>query len=215
MSDQDLMKGKALVVGALSFLGAHIVFQLVEQGYNVRGTVQTKTADAEMWIAHLQNLTKFSQGSFEIFEVDILKNERWEELFIDIDYVFQIAFPHTTTNLTKDAIEATERLMIHAHKCTKLKKYVFTSCYTALAHTFENDKAYNETDWNDQTTGKRDLYAYSKARTEKIATKLCAKASFQFVSFVPGLLLGPPLIPRLSYSHEYIKVFLDGTANSK
>jgi len=210
---------KILIIGALSFLGSHLLYQLVEKGYHVRGTVKHHSSDVTKWANELKQLTKFATGSFTIYVADILSNEHWKDLFVGIEYVFHLAFPHhcRSTKIQEEllvpAVEGTKRLLEFAQQTKTMKKFILTSCYGALADVFENHRIYKETDWNEIVASPRNSYAYSKACAEKMAVLYCFETHFQLVSIVPGVILGPPVISRLSFSHDYIKLFLDGTAN--
>jgi GDP-D-mannose dehydratase len=61
----------AVITGAGGFVATELVKQLLERGYNVRGTVRS-LANAEK-VQHLTRLSKALPGKLELKEADLLQ----------------------------------------------------------------------------------------------------------------------------------------------
>lgn len=65
-----------LVTGASGFIASHIIKQLQEQGYKVRGTV--RSLQDEDKVKRLNELCPEAENKLEIVEADLTKPESWE-----------------------------------------------------------------------------------------------------------------------------------------
>lgn len=64
-----------LVTGAGGFIASHIIKQLQEEGYKVRGTL--RSLDEEK-VKRLQELCPEAAHKLELVEADLTKAESWE-----------------------------------------------------------------------------------------------------------------------------------------
>ncbi len=189
-----------LVVGALSFVGSHLVFNLVQQGFHVRGTARESSQMHELQ-SDLQATLEGFPGSFEVVTADILSDAKWSDILNGIEIVYHVAFPfqceaeNAGTEMIQPAIEGTRRLMQIAKATPSVKKFILTSCYGTLAENFAADRVYNENDWNETIAGHENGYVYGKLRSEKIAYTIAGEPScqYQLATFVLGVVWGPPV----------------------
>jgi nucleoside-diphosphate-sugar epimerase len=65
-----------LVTGASGFIASHIIKQLQEQGYKVRGTV--RSLQDEDKVKRLNELCPEAENKLDIVEADLTKPESWE-----------------------------------------------------------------------------------------------------------------------------------------
>lgn len=65
-----------LVTGASGFIASHIVKQLQEEGYRVRGTLQSLQDEEK--VKQLNELCPEAQFKLELVEADLTKPESWE-----------------------------------------------------------------------------------------------------------------------------------------
>lgn len=190
-----------LVTGALSFLGAHLVKQLLTQGYFVRGTVRA-SAEFPSLMNHLRTCTAGYPGKLEIFQMDLLlDDDKWERVFDQVEYVYHLAAPHSCSYENAESemllpiVEGTRRILQLCQRFTTVKKLIYASCYETLVHDFDSKKNYTEADFNEASTLTRNAYAYCKTTAEKLAFAFCGQpgCNFQLVSMVVGVMLGPPV----------------------
>ena len=80
-----------LVSGASGFLASHIVKQLLEQGYRVKGTV--RSLKDEKKVAPLRNLVENPKYPLELCEADLLDEKCWINAVKDCTYVIHTASP--------------------------------------------------------------------------------------------------------------------------
>lgn len=92
------MKNNVLVTGGTGFLGMHIIFQLLQKGYNVKTTVRSlKSKEKVIEVLQNNGITDFTKLSF--VELDLSKDEGWEEAMRDCTYVLSVASPVFSANL--------------------------------------------------------------------------------------------------------------------
>jgi len=172
-----------LVTGATGFLASHLIQQLLAKGYKVRATVR----DLRL-TGHVEHLFKFPESSthLELVEMDLLVPETIEKAVTEgIEYVFHCASNHTlavpegktvVSHLYDPAVKGTINMLKACSKIVSVKKFIMTSCIQALSDDFDNNKVYNELDWNSLSTFARNPYAYSKTCSEKAAWEFMEKA---------------------------------------
>ena len=73
------------------YVATEVIKQLLEKGYNVRGTVRSVAAHDK--ISHLQKLGEALPGNLELHEADLLKEGSFDEVIEGADYVFHTASP--------------------------------------------------------------------------------------------------------------------------
>lgn len=173
IGDDDLI----LVTGASGYIATHIVKQLLEKGYRVRGTVRNLTDDKK--VAPLRKLAGRSRFELELVEADLNKEETWLSAVKGCTYVLHTASPFplkTPTNeneLIKPAVNGT--LFVFracVQEGSSVKRVVLTSSIAAIAgNTFRDGYMYSEKDWP-EVDG---LEPYTKSKT------LAEKAAWDFV----------------------------------
>ena len=73
MAVATLFKGSTvLVTGANGFIASHVADQLLEDGYNVKGTVRTLDKGQAL-LEHFQ--TKYGEGRFELVVVEDIADD--------------------------------------------------------------------------------------------------------------------------------------------
>jgi len=209
-------KETVLVTGASSFIGSHIVKLLLEQGYDVRGTVSSLIDSAV--VDPLRNLVSNACYQLQLFEVDMLNEETWREPLRDCKFIVHTAAPYPDEPLFGDEIDTVD-LAINAittllGACVKyghrLRRFVFTSSIGAIAgDSFQDGRTYSEADWPEDFD---DLQPYVKSKVvcekylwdfikEKGANQ---QHAFELAVINPGFVLGPLLLKKTNQSLETI-----------
>ncbi|ETI21033.1 hypothetical protein G647_07376 [Cladophialophora carrionii CBS 160.54] len=82
---------KVLVTGANGFLATHILSQLVENGYEVTGTVRTQTKTEDVFVAHPSLKAKVKL----VVIPDLSAAGAYDEIFKEtqFDYIIHTASP--------------------------------------------------------------------------------------------------------------------------
>ncbi|EZG46381.1 putative NAD-dependent epimerase/dehydratase [Gregarina niphandrodes] len=93
-----------LVTGAGGWLASHIIYQLLEQGYEVRGTVRSLASEKYKF---LKTFHPLADSRLELVEADLVGTEGWEKAVAGCEYVLHVASPFTFKykNQQRDLIE--------------------------------------------------------------------------------------------------------------
>lgn len=73
------------------FIAAHVVKQLLQKGYNVKGTV--RSLKNRSIYSYLDNLSG-AMEKLELVEAELLKEDSYEEAVRDCEYVIHMASPY-------------------------------------------------------------------------------------------------------------------------
>jgi len=207
-----------LVTGASGFIGTHCVFQLLEQGYQVRGTLRDLDREKllrEVFLKHTQAI-----DHLEFVQTDLLKDAGWAEAVSGCEYVLHIAspfpseMPENEDDLIRPARDGTLRVLGAASNAN-VKRVVLTSSVAAIqgGHA-EEARAFDESDWTDLSGG-ADAYAKSKTLAEQAAWEYVsnkdANHPLELAVINPSFVMGPLLNgAALGTSATTIKGLLSG-----
>jgi len=203
------------VTGASGYIAMHIIYQLLEKGHNVHGTVRSLKDESK--INELKNaLTPKGDkvGKLELFEADLLEKGSYKKCFENCSVVlhtaspFQIVVEDPERDLVKPAVLGTENVINECLANKDIKRVVVTSSMISVCGPKDEGYTYKETDWNNP----KDFgYAYSKVYAEKKAWELVEGKDIELVVCNPAFVLGPPLSSRTdSTSIKVIKGLLEG-----
>ncbi|KAL8593570.1 hypothetical protein ACOMHN_024273 [Nucella lapillus] len=170
-----------LVTGASGYIATHVIKQLQDAGYKVRGTVRSLSDEAK--VKHLNDLCPEAAFKLELVEADLTKPESWEAAVKGVTYVIHVASPFPT-NQPKDeneviqpAVEGTQSVLKACVAAKTIKRVVLTSsCVAVNWSNTASDKVHTEEDWSDTES----LDAYAKSKT------LAEKAAWDFIKELPG-----------------------------
>lgn len=204
-----------LVTGASGFVAIHTIVQLLQRGYNVRGTIRTLNREPEL----RNTISKYVQanGRLEIMPANLERDAGWEEAMMGVEFVLHIASPFPLYEPEKEnaliipAVKGTLRILKAAHKAG-VKRVVQVSSNAAISsgHSGEN-RTFTEADWSDLT---KDVGAYVKSKT------LAERAAWDFVNSAentkrmelatinPPLILGPVPNKDFRTSIELIRTLM-------
>jgi dihydroflavonol-4-reductase len=206
-----------LVTGASGFLAIHCVAQLLEQGYNVRGTLRSLAREEEVRAAVRKYVNADDRLSF--VTVDLLQDAGWQDAVRGCEYVFHVASPfplfepENENDLIQPAVEGTLRVLRAAHKA-RVKRVVLVSSNAAISAGYVGEnRVFTEADWSrlDRPIG---AYAKSKTLAERAAWNFINSPEninkLELVSINPSLILGPVPNKVLPTSAEMIKTYMKG-----
>lgn len=211
------MSERVLVTGASGFVGGHVILQLLEKGYEVRGTVRN-LGRADKVRATLARAAGSDPGSRLSFAAaDLSSDDGWAAAVDGCAYVQHVASPFPSTvpkhedELIIPARDGAVRVVRAAGKAG-VKRVVITSSIAAVAYGAKKPKGhvYTEADWTDPTHPDADPYPRSKTIAEKAAFAAAKETGVEIASINPSGILGPVLDEDLSTSIELIKRPLTG-----
>ncbi|PIK48966.1 hypothetical protein BSL78_14179, partial [Apostichopus japonicus] len=206
-----------LVTGASGYVAAHVVQQLLQEGYQVRGTV--RSLKNPMKVDPLKKLGEAADNRLELVEADLLNAECWADAVDGCDYVMHTASPFPMGNpsdeneIIRPAVDGTLNVL---KACTgKVKRVVLTSSVVAIgAVALEPNKKLTENDWLDEKKPGIPAYNKSKKLAEKAAWDYQAGLDdgqqFELSVINPALVLGPPLTQQGGSSIEIMIRTLSG-----
>jgi len=211
----SITESPVLVTGASGFIASHLVSQLLERGYRVRGSVRALAKPKD--IAHLRAMPGAER--LELFEADLLTEGAFDEAARGCSYVMHTASPYALEakdpqkDLVEPAVKGTRNVLASCKKAGTVKRVVLTSSMAAITDEPESDHVLTEEDWNTKSTLERNAYYLSKTLAEKEGWKFVAEenAGFDLVVINPFLVIGPSYSPGLNTSNQLFVDLLQGT----
>ena len=196
-------KQTILVTGASGYIAKHIVLQLLEAGYRVRGSVRNLDRGEEVRNAVAARLTgPPAAKNLEFVELDLNKDDGWAGALDGVDALlhtaspFPMVQPDNPDDLIRPAVDGTLRAL-KAASAAGVERVVLTSSSVAVLGADHplNGTAYNEADWTDPDHRHATPYARSKTLAEQAAWDFVANQAtgLKLTTINPGLVVGPPL----------------------
>ena len=210
---------RVLVTGATGFIALHCIQQLLDMGYQVRGTLRSEKRKSEVRDAMQKHSS--NHENLELVMTDLLNDEGWDEAVEGCDYVLHVASPFVLIepdnedDLIKPAVEGSLRVL-RTCSGTNVKKVVLTSSFAAIGYGHDKE-IYDETDWSIPSTanGTIGAYATSKTNAEKAAwdyvSDLSEKDKFDFTVINPVAVTGPMLSEDIGTSNSMFIQLCDGS----
>lgn len=201
---------KVLVTGASGFIAKHVVRELLEKGYGVRGTV--RSAERREEIEAL-----FPDANIEFVDLDLMLDDRWEEALAGVDVLMHTASPFPNGNpkdpdkLIRPAVDGTIRAM-KAAKAAGVKRVILTSSVAAIYKDSAKPPAQQSTEenWTDVSADYVTVYEASKTLAEKAAWKFADENDMQLTSINPGAVFGPAMDPNFGTSLQLVGEVMKG-----
>ena len=180
---------RIFVTGVNGHIGNHIVRDLLEHGYRVRGSVrdlkdESKTAHV---LAHASDLGL--EDRLELVEGDVLDADGWTEMLSGCDGLFHTAAVYSTRGTATTIIDTANKgttHLLHAAAEAGIERIVYTSS-TAAVGTAPKGKTKDESVWNTDTSLP---YTTAKTQSERLAWKLAEELSLDLRVINPTAVLG-------------------------
>ncbi|MFJ4656731.1 NAD-dependent epimerase/dehydratase family protein [Nocardia sp. NPDC088792] len=198
------MADLVLVTGASGYLAGHVITELIDHGYRVRGTVRSLArTDA---VAHLP-------AGVELVQADLTSDTGWEAAAAGCRYVVHTASPFPSSppkdenDLIRPAVDGTRRVL-RAAAAAGADRVVLTSSMAAIM--FGNwNHVLTEQDWSDP--GVAPAYPKSKTLAERAAWDFAADhPELELAVVNPGMIIGPvQSAAGVGTSVDGIRVLLD------
>lgn len=172
---------RVLVTGANGHLGAHIVRELLQQGYEVVAMVRQGSN-----LKGLQGLDlAYSYGDVRDANAVRLAAQGCKAM-IHTAAVYQ-TWSKNPNDIIASAIEGT-RNAFAAAKATGLSKVVYTSSVNAVGYVASPLQTRSAKDWNQDA---RNPYYVAKTQSEREALALSEQLEIPTVRICPGAIIGP------------------------
>ncbi|GAA5914375.1 SDR family oxidoreductase [Sporobolomyces salmoneus] len=219
-----------LLTGASGFLAAHILQQLIDRGFKVRGTVRSKEKGEYL----TKEVVKGSKNFEYVIVEDVETEGAFNEAVKGVDAVLHTASPfHFNVqdpwkDLIDPAVKGTKNLLQAAATEKGIKRVVITSSFAAIVNPYDPVYVFKEDeDWNEyspkqvEEKGKdvdpAQAYRASKTLAERAAWDFIEKEKpgFDLATINPPLIFGPiihdvPSPDKLNTSVNNFYQFLKG-----
>lgn len=212
------MSKSVLVTGGTGFVGAHIILQLLQKGYNVKTTLRSiRSKEKVIDTLKSNGITTFD--NLEFAEADLSEDDNWDEAMKGCDYVLSVASPVFMTipidenEAIRPAVEGIVRILKAARNAS-VKRVVMTSNFGAVGLSNKNpNTATTEADWTDPNEKGLSAYEKSKLLAERAAWDFIKKegGDLEFATINPVAILGPSLSAHISGSFGLLTYLLDGS----
>lgn len=211
-----------LVTGATGFIAQHCIIQLLEAGYNVRGTARSKQGAEGIAPAVAPHLSVAArqrlETSFQTVTADLTDDTGWDDAVAGCRYVLHVASPiprvppKDEDELIGPAREGTLRVLRAAQR-VGVKRVVLTSSTAAVIYGQDRDRVFTEDDWSNVNDRRIGAYEKSKTIAERAAwdfmSSIGPESSMSMVAINPGLVMGPVLSGDWGTSGEIVKKIVD------
>jgi nucleoside-diphosphate-sugar epimerase len=216
------MPDTVLVTGATGWIAQHCILQLLEEGYDVRGTARASGRTDEIAAVLAPHLSATARErlphSFNVAAADLTRDEGWDDAVDGCRYVLHVAspFPSVAPKHEDEVIiparEGALRVLRAASRAN-VRRVVLTSSVGAVMYGRKKDHVFTEDDWSDVTSPTIGAYEKSKTLAERAAWEfmgsLPSESTMELAVICPGLVLGPLLANEWSLSGEAVKKIID------
>lgn len=206
-----------LVTGATGFIARHVIVQLLDAGFTVRGTVRSLRSEAALRAdleTALQDRTCIQR--FTLVEADLNRDKGWSEAVAGCRYVQHVASPvpmqapKNPEEVIRPARDGTLRVL-RAAAAAGVERFVYTSSVSAVVSGVPRNRVLTADDWSDAEASGVGPYERSKTLAERAAWTFVGSAEadvMQFAVVNPGAVIGPLIGTEASTSHELIRKLL-------
>lgn len=215
------MTDRVLVTGATGFIAQHCMVQLLDAGYEVRGTARWAGCAAEVAAILAPHLSDDARGRLEdqdVVAADLTGDDGWREAVEGCRYVMHVASP-----LPRGAVKDDNELIVPARdgalrvlraaRDGGVERVVLTSSLSAIVYGNDRSHLFTENDWSNLDGERIGAYDKSKTIAERASWDFMAsvkdESSMELVVINPGLVLGPLLSSDWGTSGEMVKRLLD------
>ncbi len=215
-------RGIVVVTGASGYIAKHIVQQLLDAGYHVRGTVRSAKRGDEVVTAVVPLLEDASDldRRLTFAELDLDSDTGWCEAMAGADMLvhtaspFPLEQPRDETAIIRPAVDGTLRALTAA-RAAGIGRVVMTSSAAAItggALQPSRDR-YDERDWSDMSSPNATPYMKSKTLAEKAAWAFVDTQApeLKLTAINPTFVMGPPLDDHFGTSMQVVQRLLRAT----
>jgi len=203
-----------LVTGATGYIARHVVVQLLDAGYRVRGTARAASSldglrsDLAPFLGDPAALDRLT-----LVAADLTRDDGWEEAVADCTFVHHVASPIPSAppkdpdDLIVPARDGTVRVL-GAALGAGVQRVVLTSSLAAVLYGVDRSgRVFTEADWSDPDDRRIGAYERSKTIAERAAWAFMADRAdgrMELSTVNPGLVLGPMYGSASSTSNEAV-----------
>ena len=207
---------KVFVSGGTGYIALHCISQLIKKGFHVKTSLRDMNRKSEV----INSVSKVvnCNDKIEFCELDLLKDDGWNDAVSGCDYVLHVAspvlfgMPKDPDTLIKPALEGITRCLKAAVK-HKVKRFVMTSSFAAIGSGSDKIE-FDDNDWTDLNNEKH-AYNISKTKAELFLwdyiNSLEESDKIEVCAINPVVVIGPSLSDDTGTSNLAIRKLLDGS----
>ena len=216
---------KVFVSGGSGYIALHCIAKLIQKGFYVKTSLRTISRESEI----IESLNKVIDCSnkIEFCELDLTKDEGWDNAIKGYDYVLHVAsplmlgYPKNPDHIINPAVDGLIRCLKAAIK-NKVKRFVMTTSFAAIGSGFNNKTEFCDDDWTDLNNPdfnpyKNHIFAYSYSKTLAEKTlwdymdSLKENERIEVCTINPTVVIGRSLSNDMGGSNLAIRKLLDGS----
>lgn len=212
--DDDPRDSTVLVTGIGGFLASHIALQLLEQGYQVKGSLRHIGKSDAVRDELGSHSHRDVAENLSFVQADLDRDDGWAAAVEDCRYVIHTAspfppgFPENERDLIRTAHDGALRVLRAAHQAG-VKRVVMTSSVAATNHG-DGQAPYTEENWTDPEGPRATPYYKSKTLTEQAAWAFARDVGLDLAVINPSVILGPLLGKKIGTSVGLIHHLMSG-----
>jgi dihydroflavonol-4-reductase len=215
------MAETVFLTGASGFIAKHIIVDLLNAGYQVRGSVRSLKRCDEVLDAVRPHVTNKAdlEKKLTFVALDLGADEGWDGVMDGCSALLHTASPFPLTqpkneeDIIRPAVDGTVRAL-RAAQSAQIERVVLTSSAVAVMYKDRPDAGamYDEADWSDDAYPGQNAYGRSKTHAEKAAWAFVDKEAptMKLTTINPVLVTGPALDANYGTSLELVERILSG-----
>lgn len=202
---------KVLVTGASGFISKHIVRELLERGYQVRGSVRSERRADEV-------RALFPDADIEFVHLDLTSDDGWVDAMAGVDVLMHTASPFPAgepkdpQDLIRPAVDGTMRALRAAQEAGVTRVILTSSCAAIYKDAAKppQDRS-TEANWTDPDGPATSAYEASKTLAERAAWDFVGEhPEMQLTTINPGAVFGPAMDTNYGTSLELTEQLMAG-----
>jgi len=209
---------KVFVSGGSGYIALHCIAKLISKGFYVKTSLRSMHRQSEV-ISSISKVIDCT-NKLEFCELNLMKDEGWEEAIKGCTYVLHIAsplmlgFPKNPDEIIKPAVNGLKRAIQSAVQ-NKVKRFVMTSSFAAIGSGSKTKTEFNDDDWTDLNNPDLNPYNISKTKAEMALwdyiNSLDEDQRIEVCTINPTVVIGPSLSNDVGGSNLAIRKLLDGS----
>lgn len=200
----------ALVTGVTGFLAGHCAIDLLDHGFDIRGTVRDLSRAP---VDHLRAAAARTGGRLDLVMASLLDDAGWDAAVDGVTVVEHVASPapkyrpKDEEELIRPAVDGTLRVLRAAGRAG-VRRVALTSSVDAVrsGHDLSDGRERTEDDWS--VVERCEPYAKSKTLAERAAWAEAERLGLELVALNPSLVLGPTHSPETNVSVDVVRQLL-------
>ncbi len=204
---------KVLITGASGFIAGHCIIEMLNHGYEVRGTLR----NAARGEALRETLASYTNriDALEFVSADLMDEHSWVEAARSCDSILHVASPVPVVQPSdENEVIVPARTgtlnVLKAATANNIRRVVITSSVAAVTSGSRDSRVFTDQDWTDLSRTDLSPYVKSKTMAERAASDYANDNDLELVAVNPALVLGPALEADYGSSLEALYLLMTG-----